>query len=150
LVKLHKLAYSTSAGANTSMESGTVQIRFKCFKLGIVAHAPAFQWSTSEQVYPFEKASDGSTLYCKEITAGALSSGYTGTAHGISGLTIDKVFSSDIVLYDQANGAMPNGQAHPGDARYSSFVSITPTDISVVVGSLLNISSMKARIIYSK
>jgi len=29
-----------------------------------------FQWSTDEQVYPFEKASDGSTLYCKEVSIG--------------------------------------------------------------------------------
>jgi len=32
----------------------------------------AFQWSTSEQVYPFEKADDGSTLYAKRYDMGAL------------------------------------------------------------------------------
>ena len=31
-----------------------------------------FQWSSSEQVWPFEKAADGSTLYCKKIDGGAM------------------------------------------------------------------------------
>jgi hypothetical protein len=44
----------------------------------------AFQWSTSEQVWPFEKARDGSTLYCKEIDFGALpNNGTKSVAHNI-------------------------------------------------------------------
>jgi hypothetical protein len=29
-----------------------------------------FQWSTSEQVWPFEKSANGSTLYCKQVNIG--------------------------------------------------------------------------------
>ena len=44
-----------------------------------------FQWSTNEQVWPFEKASDGSTLYAKEVDFGYLpNTGYKGEAHNIS------------------------------------------------------------------
>jgi hypothetical protein len=44
-----------------------------------------FQWSTSEQVWPFEKASDGSTLYAKQINFGSLpNNGQKNVAHGIS------------------------------------------------------------------
>lgn len=32
----------------------------------------AFQWSTSEQVYPLEKSNSGETLYCREFNIGAL------------------------------------------------------------------------------
>jgi hypothetical protein len=32
----------------------------------------SFTWSTSEQVYPFEKDSSGNTLYCQMVNLGAL------------------------------------------------------------------------------
>ena len=34
-----------------------------------------FQWSTNEQLWPFEKTKDGETLYCKEFNVGYLQSG---------------------------------------------------------------------------
>ena len=44
-----------------------------------------FQWSTSEQVWPFEKTADGKTLYCKEVDFGALpNNGTKNVNHGIS------------------------------------------------------------------
>ena len=44
-----------------------------------------FQWSTSEQIWPFEKSSNGSTLYAKQIDFGALpNNGQKNVAHGIS------------------------------------------------------------------
>jgi hypothetical protein len=33
-----------------------------------------FEWSTNEQVWPFEKDTDGGTLYCKKVDFGALPS----------------------------------------------------------------------------
>ena len=38
----------------------------------LVGGPVAFQWSTSEQVWPFEKDLSGRTLYCKEIDLGDL------------------------------------------------------------------------------
>lgn len=35
-----------------------------------LAGVSSFQWSSTEQAWPFEKAADGSTLYCKELNLG--------------------------------------------------------------------------------
>ncbi len=47
----------------------------------------AFQWSTSEQVWPFEKDENGNTLYAKLFTVADLagSSGIAYIAHGLTG-----------------------------------------------------------------
>ena len=55
-----------------------------------------FEWSTSEQVWPFEKDASGNTLYCKEIDFGALpNAGTKNVSHNISGLTIPDIFKCD-------------------------------------------------------
>jgi hypothetical protein len=66
----------------------TRDVRFICEKLGpsqtITNITPAFQWSSSEQVYPFERDIDGRTLYCKEVNMGTLASnGAVSVAHNI-------------------------------------------------------------------
>jgi hypothetical protein len=68
--------------------SGNQTIIFRCFNLGttqtITNITPAFQWSSSEQVYPFERDIDGRTLYCKEVNMGTLASnGAVSVAHNI-------------------------------------------------------------------
>ena len=51
-----------------------------------------FKWKTTEQMYPFEKADDGSVLYCKYVNCNALpNNGTSNTAHGISNFTASKV-----------------------------------------------------------
>jgi hypothetical protein len=45
-----------------------------------------FTWSTSEQVWPFEKASNGNTIYAKEISIASWSSQVYSIAHNISNL----------------------------------------------------------------
>ena len=40
--------------------------------VGVGVGVEEFQWSEDEQVWPFEKAKDGSTLYCTEVDFGAL------------------------------------------------------------------------------
>lgn len=60
-----------------------------------------FEWSTSEQVWPFEKFVDGSTLYCKEIDFGALPNNGTKTVnHNISGFLTRNLFRYDFVQGD--------------------------------------------------
>jgi hypothetical protein len=83
----------------------TNTIKFRCFILGQVAQVAPFQWSTSEQVYPFERASDGSVLYCKEINMGALpNTGNLQVAHGISNFDPAKIHSIDGLKRNSADG----------------------------------------------
>ena len=53
----------------------------------------AFTWSTSEQVWPFEKDELGRTLYCKEVDTGLLpNTGVIYANHNISSLDVTKVY----------------------------------------------------------
>jgi hypothetical protein len=104
VVRLFGIAYHD--GSVPAQISGTVTVRFLCFKLGIATQTQAFQWSASEQVYPFEKASDGSTLYCKEIYFGTLpDTGSKSVAHNISpSLTPSKVHAFYGILSNDSLG----------------------------------------------
>jgi len=65
-----------------------------------------FQWSTSEQIWPFEKADDGSALYCKRIDFGNLPAiGTKHVAHGISGFIESNVFKFDVLWSSPATTA---------------------------------------------
>jgi hypothetical protein len=53
----------------------------------------SFQWSSTEQVWPFEKNKEGETLYCKEISLGNLpQSGYVQANINANINTADKIF----------------------------------------------------------
>jgi hypothetical protein len=83
---------------NTYGGATTYNIKFVAYNLGttqtITNNTPAFRWSSSEQVYPFEVANDGSTLYCKYYDLGAMpNSGWKTIAHNIPAWTADKIFS---------------------------------------------------------
>jgi hypothetical protein len=74
---------------NTYGGGTTYNIKFVAYILGttqtIINITPAFQWSTSEQVWPFEKDRDGKLIYCKEIYLGNYpNTGTKNVAHGIS------------------------------------------------------------------
>lgn len=65
----------------------------------------SFTWSTSEQVWPFEKASDGSTLYCLQSAPIVLpNNGYSTWAHGILNLSGAKVHRFEDSIYVSAGG----------------------------------------------
>jgi hypothetical protein len=67
-----------------------------------------FKWSTAEQVYPFEKDSNGNILYCKQINFGNMpNNGTKQMAHGIIGYTSSKVYK----LYGKASE--PSGGFQP-------------------------------------
>jgi hypothetical protein len=85
--------YQFDTGSGTQTES----IRFICARLGpaqtVTNITPAFQWSSSEQVYPFEKADNGAALYCKQIDFGALpNNGSKNVAHNVPSLDKTKVY----------------------------------------------------------
>lgn len=58
------------------------------------------QWSASEQVYPFETASNGSLLYCKEVDMGFLTNGgVKSVPHQISSFDPKKIHSVTGVIF---------------------------------------------------
>lgn len=74
-----------------------------------------FPWSTSEQVWPFEKNSLGHTLYCKEVDFGYLPYNTSKTvAHNIPELTADvtRLFSEQYIMKS-------TGQSYPVANPYS-------------------------------
>jgi hypothetical protein len=65
----------------------------------------AFQWSSSEQVYPFERASNGSILYCKEIDMGFLTNkGGKTLPHAIDNYSPHKIHSITGMIYNTVGG----------------------------------------------
>lgn len=111
----------------------------------------SFQWSETEQVYPFEKASDGSTLYCKEVYAGNLAAnGVRTVAHNIAGFQPDKLFSLKAISTDgSSQWRLPLSAAWPADPSYSCTVGIAANDILFYVGGSAQ-SNVFVQIIYAK
>lgn len=116
----------------------------------------AFTWSTSEQVWPFEKASGGGTLYAKQIDFGTLPNNGTKTvAHNISGLTPSKVHMITGVMFADsftyAAKIMNLGWAnHPSVDDYPILFYANETN--VVVRDIINWSTHSAtiKLIYAK
>jgi hypothetical protein len=109
----------------------------------------AFQWSTSEQVYPLEKALDGSTLYCKQIDTGALPNNtYKTVAHGISNL------NPDVKMHRlEAFGSNSANDMFMGLVGYSLSISIETSNIYIYTNfnaPASGWSSSFVRIIYAK
>jgi len=97
----------------------------------IYSGGPAkFQWSTSEQEWPFELDDSGRTLYCKKMNIGALpNNGIKNTAHNISSLTdIRKLFK--FWSYSQTNAGntlqILNPDGYPG---YQTSVEVNQTNV---------------------
>lgn len=107
----------------------------------------AFQWSTSEQVWPFEKDILGNTLYCKEIDFGALpNSGSKTVAHGISGLAISDIFKVDFAWKNSSLYALY------GYTWVSESMNAQVDSSNVIVNNNVNLSGYNGtfRLIYSK
>jgi hypothetical protein len=88
-------------------------LRVLCLNLGttqtITNITPAFQWSNSEQVYPFEKDINGNILYCKYISAGAMpNSGWSSVSHGIPSWSPSKLHKMNIYCYSANDQGSPS------------------------------------------
>lgn len=69
-----------------------------------------FQWSTSEQIWPFEKDDLGNALYCKKVDLGTLpNNGNKFVNHNIPSLDMTKVFD--------LRGRMLSNNSSTGDWR---------------------------------
>jgi hypothetical protein len=126
-------------------------IRFICAKLGVTAGTQAFQWSTSEQVYPFEKASDGSTLYCKEINFGAFpNGGNKSVAHGISGLVDNKVFNYYGMGYATGGDSAVKVPYVDTNPTYNIHMAVNSTTVVMSCNGDFSTYSGIAKVIYAK
>ena len=115
----------------------------------------AFQWSASEQTYPFEKNSAGNTLYAVEIDLGTLpNNGSKSVAHGISSFDATKVFRVEGLAssntYSGSNKiAIQLGWATTV-ASSALQLYLYNSNIELLTGQNLSALSGKLRIYYSK
>lgn len=92
-----------------------------------------FQWSTSEQVWPFEKDSTGNTLYCKQINVNpTANNGWVSTAHSTSYSKTKTLYGvlrntswagalSAVPLPIAFDGSALNGMIYVGDTFMSLY-----------------------------
>lgn len=119
-----------------------------------VSAAGAFTWDTTEQVWPFEKAVGGGTVYAKEIAFGALpNTTAKSVAHNIVGLTSAKVFRMESITAGTVGGGADS--AYPityGNAATNFIISLVITDTDVVITTWDNWSNTSAfvRVYYTK
>jgi hypothetical protein len=93
----------------------------------------AFQWSSEEQVYPLERAANGSVLYCKEIAMGFLACrGGKSVPHGISNYDGKNLHSIGGTIYNTvgSDAVAINSMAYGGNFCILDSVNVsvfTPT-----------------------
>jgi hypothetical protein len=93
----------------------------------------AFQWSSEEKVYPLERASDGSVLYCKEIEMGFLAcKGGKSVPHGIQNYDAKKLHTISGTIYNTvgSDAVAINSMAYGGNFCILDSVNVsvfTPT-----------------------
>lgn len=130
-------------------------LRVVCFRLGttqtISNITPAFQWSSQEQVYPFEKDDAGNTLYCKKIELGTLpNTGTKAVAFDAPAVDIAKVYKMWGSAYTVGDSLITLPRAHVADANcidmylnFNNYMIVgTGVDMTAKIG--------KAYIIYAK
>ena len=104
-----------------------------------------FQWSTNEQVYPFERGPSGETLYAKQVNLSSIGAAtIRGTAHGISNL------DASSIRFFGAQGEYPLNYAHRDSLLGALGSHVTETEIRQLTGSNISAGSGHIRIIYSK
>jgi hypothetical protein len=113
-----------------------------------------FQWSTNEQVWPFERGKNGETLYCKEIEFGTLpSAGIKYVAHDIS--AYNRLFRADAILEDPGAaigdvGDCTMDRVHPANLGFSINLQVDNTHAKVRTGGPYDTVPAEIRLIYYK
>lgn len=94
-------------------------------KLAGINSLSAFQWSTSEQVYPFEKGPAGETVYAKRINFGAAPAATSKPVnHNISSYTPSKLLFMRGLMYG-ASDSYPIPFGHPSGADIQTWTDST-------------------------
>jgi len=69
----------------------------------------AFQWSTSEQIWPYEVTDAGETIFCKQFNIASFpNNGNVDTAHGVAGLIETDAYEMKVIAADTAAAAQWN------------------------------------------
>jgi hypothetical protein len=111
-----------------------------------------FQWSTSEQVWPFEKASGGATLYCKEVNFGTLPNATTkNVAHGISNFNAgDDLFFMNVIRKVSTTRYIQIPCPRPDNMAYQAYAGVDSTNINIWNGYDMSSDTAIVRLIYKK
>lgn len=106
-----------------------------------------FKWTTDEQVYTPELASDGSILYCKEVNFGQLpNTGQKCVAHGVSGAPLS-IFRIEIMGKGSID-LFQNQYANPGAAKV--FMWADSNNVCLYCGSDRRSQNGTCHVIYTK
>jgi hypothetical protein len=116
----------------------------------VVGGPVAFQWSASEQIWPFEKAVDGSVLYCKEVDCGAMpNNGTKSVAHNIASFPYTKVHRLENIIWNPS-GADVRTFADAGSGQFQGYIYLDDNNINVRTLQDWTFQNLKVRIIYAK
>ena len=117
--------------------------------VGVGVGVEEFQWSEDEQVWPFEKTSDGDTLYCKEIDFGPLpDTGAGSRAHGIPNLDLTKVEHLSGMGLKAGENSFALGYPTP-NTTFIVQLYITETTIQLLTARSWTGWNAKIKVIYS-
>jgi len=121
----------------------------------LVGGPVAFQWSSSEQVWPFEKDDSGNILYCKQIDCGTLpNSGNSNTSHNIPSLNTLKVHKVEGLVFGPTSTdyALPLNMTRSDGYNYTVSVWMQYTVVTIQTGFNYGTYgwTAKVRVIYAK
>jgi hypothetical protein len=112
----------------------------------------AFEWSTSEQIYPYEKGFNGETLYCKVVSFSA-AVGWSGAAHGVTNFRLHRMtaFVKDSTWAGGANCYANIPMTLPDNPTgYGISLHTDTTMISCRIGANIGGGTAYVYLIYSK
>jgi hypothetical protein len=112
----------------------------------------AFQWSSSEQEYPFEKDINGNTLYCKELYApNGPNNSTVFLPHGISSYNPSKIKRVNIRMpHSSTNDCFTFPDGAWGSAGFDCTHNIDTNNVNIVSTRNLSGYRIRVEIIYSK
>jgi hypothetical protein len=110
-----------------------------------------FQWSTSEQVWPFEKSVDGETIYCKEIDFGALpNNGTKSVSHNINLTSPNQVINQSALAYSPAGDVNPIVYVSTAGITFQIQWNVNLTSVWVRTAANWSSNTSRVRIWYIK
>ena len=124
-------------------------IKLFAAEAGEIGSISEFEWSEEEKVWPFEKDSDGNTLYCKEIITSLPNNGIKNVAHGIDVKEIH--LAGGFMRWNQSlNNISELPLVSTTTLANQVSISMEGTNVTFVTGTNRTAHDGVGRIIYSK